>query len=1156
MHPRTTGLFCAVAAIAIVFGLGTSASAGPVSSQTFAPVADAFVSSLKPTTNFGSGPRLKMDKSPVLTTYIRFDPGVLSDPVTQATLQLYSRTSSSIGFDVRAVADNSWQESSITYANAPAASSSSSGSSGPTRSGRWTTVDVTSLVSGNGPVTIAVTTSSMPELDVDSRQSTKSPKLTVQTSSGDFSAPTVPGNLALTSAAASSLSASWSASTDDTGVVGYDLYLNGSAAGSTAGTSYNFGSLSCGTKYTIGVAAYDAAGNHSTRASLDATTSACPDTQPPSAPTNLAASGATQTSLNLSWSASADNLGVAGYHVFASNTSVGSTGATSYTFNNLTCGTIYTLGVEAYDAAGNVSARSTLTAGTTACSASTTPPPYRFLYNSDSAPATVASYGWNLIDVGSQWSADQLQAGSRGLVWVGDYDNTTCSWEESDAALNSQVTAARGDAKVFGYFISDEPNPYACPNAPAQHKARSDLIHSIDPTKPTVIVLDSNGFTGRNTQDALDQMPLWKGTADYIGLDPYPCYQSSPCDYSWIDKTIQAANAAGLNYWGVIQAFNDSSWRWPTADELSHMINQWGASKQTGYMTFAWTWSGNNLSSQPTLLSALQAFNSGTSSSADTTPPTAPTALTKTAATATSVSLSWTGSTDDVAVTGYNVYRGGNLAGSTTSTSYTVGSLACGTSYSFAVEAKDAAGNVSTRATLSASTSACATSDTTAPTTPSGLKTTGATPSSVSISWTGSTDNVGVAGYGIYLDGALKTSGTQTSYTLSNLNCGTSYNVAVDAYDAAGNRSSQATLATATSACPDTLAPTAPVVPAVTGATETSLSVWWGASLDNVGVAGYGLYLNGAKIGTTAGINYTFSGLSCGTGYTLGVDAFDAAGNVSPRSSVVGSTSACTGADPVIAAAGDICWTDSTTCAGTATLLDQINPSAVLTLGDNQYDSGTLSDYNAYYKPNWGRHDFQVRPAPGNHEFNTANAQGYRDYFGARAPGFYYSYDLGSWHLISLAGDIGISASAGSAQETWLKADLAAHPNQCTLAYWHEPRFSSGIEHGSDSGVSAFWNDLYAAGADIVLNGHEHNYERFAPQSPSGTATATGIREFVVGTGGVLGGYTFGTPIANSEIRNSTTEGVIKLTLHANGYDWKFMPVAGSTFTDAGSGTC
>src|SRR5439155_6537744 len=187
----------------------------------------------------------------------------------------------------------------------------------------------------------------------------------------------------------------------------------------------------------------------------------------------------------------------------------------------------------------------------------------RFPLNPGSGPGAGASLRRDPNHGGFPVSASQLQAGSRGLVWVGDYDNTTCSWEESDAALNSQVTAARGDAKVFGYFISDEPNPYACPNAPAQHKARSDLIHSIDPAKPTVIVLDSNGFTGRNTQDALDQMPLWKGTADYIGLDPYPCRQGSGCHFSWIDKTIQAANAAGLNYWGVIQAFNDSSWRWP-----------------------------------------------------------------------------------------------------------------------------------------------------------------------------------------------------------------------------------------------------------------------------------------------------------------------------------------------------------------------------------------------------------------------------------------------------------------------------------------------------------------------------------------------------------------------------------------------------------------
>jgi len=127
-------------------------------------------------------------------------------------------------------------------------------------------------------------------------------------------------------------------------------------------------------------------------------------------------------------------------------------------------------------------------------------PPYRFLYDSDSAPAKVASYGWNLIDVGSRWSADQLQRGAKGLVWVGDYDNSNCAWEVSNPTLTKEVKAAVRDAKVFGYFISDEPNPYACPNAPAQHKARSDLIHSIDPAKPTVIVLDSNGFKGLFTR--------------------------------------------------------------------------------------------------------------------------------------------------------------------------------------------------------------------------------------------------------------------------------------------------------------------------------------------------------------------------------------------------------------------------------------------------------------------------------------------------------------------------------------------------------------------------------------------------------------------------------------------------------------------------------
>src|SRR5919204_3421946 len=171
-------------------------------------------------------------------------------------------------------------------------------------------------------------------------------------------------------------------------------------------------------------------------------------------------------------------------------------------------------------------------------------PAFRYIYNASSAARTVVADGWNLIDVGSKSSADELPPGARGLVWVGDYDNGSCSWEVSAASIRHDVSAAAGDRKVFGWFFSDEPNPYECVTAPAQHRARSELIHSADPHTKTVVVLDSNGFSGRATKDALLQLPLWRGTADYVGLDPYPCYQGEACGFSWITRTITAANAA------------------------------------------------------------------------------------------------------------------------------------------------------------------------------------------------------------------------------------------------------------------------------------------------------------------------------------------------------------------------------------------------------------------------------------------------------------------------------------------------------------------------------------------------------------------------------------------------------------------------------------
>lgn len=268
--------------------------------------------------------------------------------------------------------------------------------------------------------------------------------------------------------------------------------------------------------------------------------------------------------------------------------------------------------------------------------------------------------------------------------------------------------------------------------------------------------------------------------------------------------------------------------------------------------------------------------------------------------------------------------------------------------------------------------------------------------------------------------------------------------------------------------------------------------------------------------------------------------------------------------DPVIVAAGDIvCQTTtstSTTChqQQTSDLALSLNPTAVLTTGDNQYESGSLSQYQTYYAPTWGRLDSIVYPVPGNHEYNTAGAAGYFSYFQSRFNVLdpqsrgYYSYDLGSWHLIALNSQI--SVGAGSAQEQWLRADLAAHPTSCTLAYWHHPRFSSGTVHGNNTSMQPLWQALYDAQADLVLNGHEHNYERFAPQSPVGIADSNGIREFVAGMGG-KDFHSFGAPITNSQFRNNTSFGVLKLVLHPQSYDWQFISDT-NQIIDSGTSPC
>jgi hypothetical protein len=297
------------------------------------------------------------------------------------------------------------------------------------------------------------------------------------------------------------------------------------------------------------------------------------------------------------------------------------------------------------------------------------------------------------------------------------------------------------------------------------------------------------------------------------------------------------------------------------------------------------------------------------------------------------------------------------------------------------------------------------------------------------------------------------------------------------------------------------------------------------------------------------------SALADGT-YTAQAEQVDMAGNVGR--SVAATVAVNT--DVVVLAAGDIAGCDTFGDEATALVLDRL-PGTVVPVGDLVYDDGTAQEFADCYDPTWGRHKARTRPVVGGHEYRTPGAAAYFAYWGAVAGDpakGYYSYDLGSWHVIALNAQCAAvgGCGTGSPEELWLRSDLAAHPARCTLAFLPAPRFSSGNIHGSNPDMQPFWQALYDAGAELVVSGHEHIYERFAPQTPTGSADAVrGIREIIAGTGG-RSHYGIGTIKPNSEVRNTDTFGILKLALHSFGYDWNFVPEAGKTFTDSGSGTC
>ncbi len=417
------------------------------------------------------------------------------------------------------------------------------------------------------------------------------------------------------------------------------------------------------------------------------------------------------------------------------------------------------------------------------------------------------------------------------------------------------------------------------------------------------------------------------------------------------------------------------------------------------------------------------------------------------------------------------------------------------------------------------------------------------------------------------------------------------HRLAVRARDRAGNV--EATPATFEWTV-DTAAPAVTLTVPANGATVSdatpSLSGAAGMAAGDSGTVTVRIYAGGSASGTPVRtLTTTRSGgtwsataspqLADGT-YTAQAEQRDAAGNLG-RSGARTFAVDVTPAPPVIAAAGDIACDPLNTSFGgglgsstkcrqkhTSDLLVGQHLAAVLALGDLQYACAGHKAFMRSYDLSWGRLKPITFPAVGNHEYDTSGgtdcdtsgrASGYFAYFGAAAGDpskGYYSFDVGSWHIVALNSNRScaiVACKEGSAQEQWLKADLAAHPSRCTLAYWHAPRFTSA---GNTTATLALWRALYTAGADVIVNGHIHNYERFAPMNPSGGLDAAkGIRQFVVGTGGASHGG-FKTILPTSEARDATTYGVLKLTLRATGYDWRFVPEAGKTFTDSGSTEC
>lgn len=635
-----------------------------------------------------------------------------------------------------------------------------------------------------------------------------------------------------------------------------------------------------------------------------------PDTQAPSAPSNLAAPSKTSTTVNLTWSASTDNFGVAGYDVYRGATLVGSTtgaGSTSFVATGLSANTAYSFTVKAKDAAGNVSAASSALNVTTNAPDTQAP----------TAPGSLTSSSKTDVTVSVSWTATTDNTGVtaydiyRGATLVGSTSGTSTTFTDSGltASTSYSYTVKARDAAGNISAASNSISVTTLPPIPANLLQNAGFDTDSGFGKPNLWTCEQDNYcfldtsvkrTGNGSLKVSSTTGPWFGFYQDVNGTAGTAYTfDGYINVASNTTTNTKVKVQFLNSGGTILADNIVA-EYGSGTTTSGFVNMHGsytAPANTAKVRI-YTYFTDNRSTIYFDDFSLTGGSGG--GGGDTTAPSAPTGLTSPSKTDTSVNLAWTASTDNVGVSGYDVYSGTTLAGSTTGTTFTATGLTASTAYSFTVKAKDSAGNVSAASSALNITTNAAT-DTTAPSAPTGLTSPSKTDTSVSLSWTASTDNVGVTGYDVYKGATLAGSTTgATTFTATGLIASTAYSFTIKAKDAAGNVSAASSaLSVTTNAAADTTAPSAPTGLTSPSKTATSVNLSWTASTDNVGVTGYDVYSGSTLAGSTTGATtFTATGLTASTAYSFTVKAKDAAGNISAASSALNvTTSAASGAN-------------------------------------------------------------------------------------------------------------------------------------------------------------------------------------------------------------------------------------------------------------------